>query len=60
MLASWFYQSLPLFTFALLCFPFLSTLLRRWQFAVAPFHGFIEDLHVTAVIAEVFITLSFT
>jgi len=50
---------LPKFTFVVLCFPFLSPLPRRWRFVVAPFHGFTEDL-VTAAIAEVFITLSFS
>ena len=35
MLGSWFYQSSALFTFVLLCTPFLSPLPRRWcQFAV--------------------------
>ena len=45
-------------TKAYLCSPFLSPLLRRWQFVVAPLRGFTEDL-VNAVIAEVFNTLSF-
>ena len=43
---------LPKLTFALLGFPFLSPLPRRWRFAVAPLSGFTEDL-ITAVIAEV-------
>jgi len=46
------------FTFVPLCSPFLSPLLQRWRFAVTPLCGFLEDL-VTAVIAEVFNTLSF-
>jgi len=41
-----------------LCSPFLSPLPHRWWFVVALLHGFMEDL-VTAVIAEVFITLFF-
>ena len=46
------------FTFVLLCSPFFPSLLCRWQFAVVPLHGFMEDL-VTAVIAGVFNMLSF-
>ena len=46
------------FTFALLCSWFLSPLLCRWQFAVAPFHGFVEHL-IIVLIAEVFNTLYF-
>ena len=46
-------------TKAYLCSPlFLSPLLHRWQIAVAPLYGFVEDL-VTAVIAEVFNLLYF-
>ena len=51
-LLSWFYQNLyP-------CSPFLSPLPRRWRFVVVLLRVFMEDL-VTAVIAEVFNTLSF-
>ena len=45
-------------TKAYLCSPFLSRLPSRWQFAVAPLCGFMED-SVTAVIVEVFNMLSF-
>ena len=49
---------LPKLTFVLPCSQFLSPLLHTWRFAVALLHGFMENF-VTAVIAEVFIALSF-
>ena len=51
MLASWFYQSLPLFSFSFLHYHVGDDL------PVAPLHGFVEDL-VIALIAEVFNALS--
>ena len=45
-------------TKAYLCSPFLFPILHKWRFVVVLFYGFIEDL-VTAVIAEVFTTVSF-
>ena len=49
---------LPKLAFVLLRTLFLSPLLHRWQFVRALHHGFMENL-VTAVIVEVFLTLSF-
>jgi len=49
---------LPKFTFIFLYSSFLSPLPRRWQFMIVLLCGLMEDL-VTAVIVEVFITLSF-
>ena len=40
-------------------YSFLHYCVRRWQFAIAPLRGFMEDL-VTAVIAEVLNMLSFS
>ena len=47
---------LPKLMFILLCSPFLSPLLHRRKYAIAPLYGFMDGL-VTAVVAEVFIVL---
>jgi len=58
-LASRFYQSLPLFSTVLFCFPFLSPLPCRWQFAVRTLWLQCET-SISTVLAGVLLMLFFT